>query len=156
MARRYLRKFHLGIDPPVETEIAGYRVCFDGLTFLRDKVMVEYAADPPPPATPFGPKILRLHVLDDCTATPYPTDWEDLAWPSLGPERMTTRLERRPPPHASVLSISVLPPNSDFPIDGSDELLSQYRVTSFDVELPDDHAVLWHEWRHGHRGSQSD
>ncbi len=155
MARRYLRKFHLGIDPPVETEVAGYRVRFDGLTFLRDKVMVEYAADPAPPTSPrFGPKILRLHVSDDCTSEPYPTDWEDLAWPGLGPERMTTRLERRPPADASLLSISVLPADSDFPDDGSDQLLSQCRVTSFDVELPDDHGALWHEWRHGHRRSQ--
>jgi hypothetical protein len=149
MARPYLRKFQIEIEPPVQTKVAGYHVSFDGLTFLRDRVMVEYAVDPTPPALPrFGPKIVRLHVVDNRTAAPYPTCWEDLVWPDLGPERMTTRLERRPPADASLLSISVLPANTDLPSDASDDLLSRHRVTSFDVELPDDHAMLWHEWRH--------
>ncbi len=148
MPRPYLRKFHIAIEPPVQTSIAGYRVSFDGLTFLRDRVMVEYATDPSPPASPrFGAKVLRLHVVDDCTTEPYSTEWEDLVWPNLGPGRMTTRLERRPPAEASRLTISVLPATSELPGDGSDDLLARHRVTSFHVELPNDHAMLWHEWR---------
>jgi len=123
MTRSAARRLHIPIDPPVQTRVAGHRVTFDGLNLIRLRVMVEYNVDPPiepipladtfgrrfdeyiPSRGPFGTRIMTLHVVDDTSPEPYPTFWEDLKWPTLGPGRTTTRLERRPPATATQLVI---------------------------------------------------
>jgi hypothetical protein len=146
MPRRLPRKFHLTIDPPVQAELPAHRVTFDGLNFLRPHVMVEYRAEPPVDGgspldgrRPFDPKILTLHVVDDTSDEPYPTEWPDFNWNDLGPGRMTTRLEHRPPPDATQLFFTV------FALDAAADPAAGERspVASFVVELPRDHATPW-------------
>lgn len=151
MTRSAARRLHIPIDPPVQTTIAGYRVSFDGLNLIRLRVMVEYNVDPPIEPVPFdeytpsrgmfGTRIMTLYVVDDTSPEPYPTFWEDLKWPNLGPGRTTTRLERRPPPTATHLVISVLP--SDVGLRPDPATIARHAVVTFTVQLPDDHAAPW-------------
>jgi hypothetical protein len=142
MPRRLPRKFHLTIDPPVHAELPAHRVAFDGLNFLRPHMMVEYRSEPPVrDGRLLGPKILTLHVVDDTSAEPYPTEWPDFNWNSLGPGRMTTRLEHRPPPAATRLSFTVFA----FDTAASPAATESSPVASFVVELPSDHATPWRD-----------
>jgi hypothetical protein len=138
------RKLRIEIVPPVEIEIAGHRIAFDGLTLLRGKVMVEYDVIPPlQTETPFGPHLVILEASDDTSSEPYPTFWHDFQWPGRGPGRTTTRLERRPPPEAASLRFVVrraLPADSD---GHRPQSSSQPPVASFDVMLPTDHSLPW-------------
>jgi len=65
------------------------------------------------------------------------------AWPHVNPGRTTTRLEARPPPHATRLHIDVHPAPATAP-DGADRSsLPSSRLASFDVALPADHWLAW-------------
>ncbi len=143
MPRNKLRRLHLSIQPPVTARIAGRQVTFVGLNLLNNVVMVEYDVDPPlrgPDA--FGPRLLCLTVTDDVTEDPYPTEWEDFHhWPEHGPNRVTTRLDRRPPAAARRLHFEVRSADAFAPQvrgRGSDSLRS---AVSFDVDLPADHGA---------------
>ncbi|HTA35577.1 MAG TPA: hypothetical protein VK761_02580, partial [Solirubrobacteraceae bacterium] len=61
-------------------------------------------------------------------------------WKSIGPGRMTTRLEHRPPADATRLLFTV------FAFDASaSPAATKSPVASFAVELPSDHAIPWSE-----------
>jgi hypothetical protein len=139
MPRHLPRKFHLTIDPPVDADLPARRVRFDGLSFLRPHVMVEYCAEPPIDGSfTFGPKILTLHVVDDTSDEPYPTEWPDFDWKSIGPGRMTTRLEHRPPADATQMLFTV------FAFDAAASPAGpQSPVARFAVDLPNNHAAPW-------------
>lgn len=110
MAR--VRRFHLNLRP-ITVIAAGHRVTFVGATFHNRSVMIEYDVDPPlhRSADPFGPTLLTLVATDDVETEPYPTHWEDFDWSISRPGRMTTRLDRRPPTHATRLNLSVRTPH---------------------------------------------
>jgi hypothetical protein len=138
------RRLRIQISPPVAVEIAKRRVWFVGLNLISGRVMVEYDVDPPLRRhSPLGPALLRLHVTDDIGAEAYPTFWEDFPWPTIAPNRLTTRLERRPPADARRLHIDVLPAETDLPTHLGPQSVSLRRIAHFDVELPADHGLPW-------------
>jgi hypothetical protein len=137
------RRLHIDVDPPVVVEIEGHRVAFVGLNLLRSHVMVEYDVDPPLEVAFPGPRLVTVDVTDDTSDERYPTEWEDFPWRDVGPGRATTRLERRPPPHATCLRIVVRPASASAPAasgPGSSELGA---VARFEVDLPAEHGLPW-------------
>lgn len=144
MTRPKQRRLRIQISPPVEIEIAERRVRFVGLNLISGKVMVEYDVDPPLQRDwPHGPTLLKLHVTDDIDNKAYPTHWEDFPWPTIAPNRLTTRLERRPAADARRLHINVLPAETDLPTHPGPDSVSLRRIARFDVELPADHGLPW-------------
>jgi hypothetical protein len=142
VTRAKQRRLRVEISPPVEVEIAERRVRFVGLNLISQRVMVEYDVDPPLERdSPHGPALLTLHVTDDVDDDPYPTHWEDFPWPTFAPNRLTTRLERRPPPDARYLHIDVLPADPHLPEHPGPQSVALRRIASFDVELPADHGL---------------
>lgn len=141
MTRSKLRRLHVAIEPPITAEISGRTVKFVGLNLLNGVVMVEYDVNPPLTSPgPFGPHLLVLLVTDDTSDEVYPTAWEDFRWPHVGPGRTTTRLDRRPPPEAKRLHISMQGfgvPTPSVPGPGTVSLRS---ALQFDVELPLEHG----------------
>ena len=135
MPRTKQRRLHLELDPPVRIQVGRHQLTFIGLTLLNRVTMVEYVADPPlAPFYPFRPAF-DLQVTDDTDAMPYPTDWENLGRPELGPGRTTTHLDQRPPPDATTLQF-VVRPSAEAEACGA-----------FEVSLPSEHAA---PWRPGH------
>jgi hypothetical protein len=138
------RRLQVDILPPVEVEIDERRVRFVGLNLIDRRVMVEYEVDPPLQRdSPFGPVLLTLHVTDDVDDEAYPTHWEDFPWPTIAPNRVTTRLERRPQAQARRLHIDVLPVETDLPIQPGPQSVELRRIVGFDVELPANHGLPW-------------
>jgi hypothetical protein len=141
------RKLRLPISPPVVVDVRGHRVEIDGLTLLRPHVMIEYRIDPPlRTESPFGPHLLIFDVTDDAApGSPYPTFWHDWHWPTLGPDRYTTRLERRPPATATRLHLVVRPAQSP-DADGRRPWTSSLApLATFEVSLPLEHGLPWGE-----------
>ena len=136
------RRFHLDL-PTVTATVADRRVNFVGATFHSRSVMIEYDVEPPIDRTghPFGPRLLALVVTDDAGSGPYPTSWEDFDWSFQHPGRMTTRLDRRPAPHATRLRVSVrvvrLATTQD---GGTQHTVSEDEIVGFGIDLPADHA----------------
>jgi hypothetical protein len=135
----------VSIEPPVTVEIGERIVRFIGVNLLNGVVMVEYDVEPALNASnagPFGPQLLILTVTDDVSSEVYPTVWEDFRWPSHGPGRTTTRLDRRPPAEARRLHIEVRPvlPDASAPGPTPAELDT---VARFDVQLPPEHGQPW-------------
>lgn len=145
MTRPKQRRLHVDISPPVEVQIAERRVRFVGLNLISQRVMVEYDVDPPLIRdSPHGPALMTLHVTDDVdNDETYPTHWEDFPWPTLAPNRLTTRPERRPPADARYLHIDVLPADTDLPEPPGPQSAALRRIASFDVDLPPDHGLSW-------------
>jgi hypothetical protein len=131
---------HIEVRPPVGLNIGEHRVEFVGLTLLDKRVIIEYDVDPPfLREHPFGPALLKLRVTDDLTPDIYPTMWEDFPWPTIKPNRLTTRLNRRPAPAARRLHFEVLAVKTPrTPLASANQV-----VLSFDVELPATHALPW-------------
>jgi hypothetical protein len=144
VTRATQRRLRIQVSPPVAIEIAARRVRFVGLNLISQRVMVEYDVDPPLRRdSPQGPELLRLYVTDDVGNEAYPTKWEDFPWPTIAPNRLTTRLDRRPPADARRLHIAVLPAETDLPIHPGPQSVSLRRIAHFDVELPADHGLPW-------------
>lgn len=138
MTRRKQRKTRIALGPPVATAIGSHRVTFVGLNLLRGVVMVEYDVDPPLLRdAPIGPALLELRVKDDLSEEVYPTAWEDFPWPDHGAGRLTTRLDRRPPPEARRLHIDVLPLGAAR-ANCQDSLRGA--IAHFEVALPPEHG----------------
>jgi hypothetical protein len=138
------RRLHIDISPAVEMEINGRRVRFVGLNLISNRVMVEYDVYPPLQRnTSFGPELLQLVVRDDTCDDAYQTHWEDFPWPTTAPNRVTTRLERRPPSAARQLHIEVhlALTQSSTPLSPPHGLVRP--VADFVVALPPDHGVPW-------------
>jgi hypothetical protein len=144
VARHRPRRMHIDISPPVETEISERRVRFVGLHLISNRVMVEYDVYPPLQRdTPFGPVLLELLVTDDIDGDAYPTCWEDFLWPTTAPNRVTTRLDQRPPAEARQLHIEVHPVTSDpsTHLDTHDQIREP--LAHFVVALPPEHGLPW-------------
>ena len=145
MPRNKLRRLYVSIEPPITAGIGDRGVTFVGLNLLNNAVMVEYDVEPPLPGPgAFGPRLLMLTVTDDVGGQVYPTAWEDFhGWREHGPNRATTRLDRRPPAAARRLHFEVRPADAvvpQLPRAGSASLGS---VASFDVDLPANHGDPW-------------
>jgi hypothetical protein len=144
VTRNKLRRLHVAIDPPTTIEISGRTVKFVGVNLLNGVVMIEYDVDPPlNPPSPFGPHLLVLRVVDDTSGEVYPTAWNDFCWPHVRPGRTTTRLDRRPPPDAKRLRISVQKLDVSTPSLPGPGTSSLRSVAQFDVELPLEHGRPW-------------
>ncbi len=145
MPSNKLRRLHVPIEPPVTASIGDRAVTFVGLNLLNGAVMVEYDVEPPlsgPGA--FGPRLLTLTVTDDLSERVYPTAWEDFhAWGEHGPNRATTRLDRRPPAAARRLHFEVRPADPDVSELSGPRSHDVRSVASFDVDLPAKHGDAW-------------
>jgi hypothetical protein len=147
VTRSTQRRLRIEISPPVEVEIAERRVRFGG------KVMVEYDVDPPLQREwPHGSTLLELHVTDDLEDGAYPTHWEDFPWPTIAPNRVTTRLDRRPPADARRLHVDVYEPGRERRVQRDPQSPALRPIVSFDVELPPDHGLPWREDRDVNQG----
>jgi hypothetical protein len=140
------RHFHLDLSPTT-TVPDGHQVTFVGATFHTVSVMIEYDVVPPidRSANPFGPVLIGLVVADEAESGPYPTMWEDFDWSFQQPGRMTTRLERRPPPNAKQLEVSVRALHrTETPGGFSHLVASDHELVAFTIDLPPDHAAPSH------------
>jgi hypothetical protein len=134
----------IDISPPVETEISERRVRFVGLHLISNRVMVEYDVYPPLQRDmPFGPALLQLLVTDDIDDHAYPTRWEDFPWPTTAPNRVTTRLDQRPPAEARQLHIEVHPVTSGSSTDLDTHNQMHQPLADFVVALPPEHGLPW-------------
>lgn len=144
VARHRPGRIHIDVSPAVETQINERQVRFVGLHLISSRVMVEYDVYPPLQRDmPFGPVLLQLRVTDDIDDAAYPTRWEDFPWPTTAPNRVTTRLDRRPPADARQLHIEVIPAaaGSSTYRGARNEMLQP--VVDFVVALPPDHGLPW-------------
>ena len=141
MLRR--RRFHMKLSP-VMTMADGHRVTFVGVTFHSKSVMIEYDVAPPIDrrSNPFGSLLVGLVVTDDVDPEPYPTCWEDFDWSVHAPGRMTTRLDRRPPPDATRLTVSVRALRRVEEAHAFARIVpSDNELVVFAIDLPLDHAA---------------
>jgi hypothetical protein len=129
------------------TTVAGeHRVTFVGATFHSTSVMIEYDVVPAVNrrASPFGPLLVGFVVTDDAGSDPYPTMWEDFDWSFQQPGRMTTRLDRRPPPGATQLEVSVRSlTRIEGPGTSSRLVASDQELVAFAIDLPPNHAAAY-------------
>jgi hypothetical protein len=143
MPKSKLRRLHVPIQPPATATIAERQVTFVGLNLLNNVVMVEYDVEPPLPVQiAFRPQLLVLLVTDDVSERFYETACEDFRpWPEHGPNRVTTRLTRRPAATARRLHFEVRPHNVFIPGTIGPGSINLRSVLSFDVDLPPDHGA---------------
>lgn len=142
MPKNKLSRLHVTIEPPVTAMIGDRCVTFVGINLLNKAVIVEYEVEPPLTRSEADSnRLLVLTVTDDVSEQPYPTAWEDFhEWREQGPNRVTTRLDRRPAAAARRLHFEVRPADAFAPRIPGPGSVRMRSVAHFDIDLPVDHG----------------